>query len=260
HAPSKTHPETLYKLQSCVSQATNSRQPADYQTAFALPNTTGKNLVCGKFYFCSGVLADGHRGAYARVLADCHLNIMRRAKFNHRPRVRSKDHQELIENALQGLGLERPVWSWCGVTIWAGAWRQHATSRNNPQRPGVILFFCVCTRPSQGHGRGEFNHTDRREKRMKTWTLKFYRRGTPGPCGLPPCSRPTVEVLADGHQGLGRGQASTNRKTLAPHWVENRDNISNQFAPGKPQPSIHSRTPVPMSPSRGPHSVWRTCP
>ncbi|MDB6067169.1 MAG: hypothetical protein JWR26_3377, partial [Pedosphaera sp.] len=42
HAPSKTHPETLYKLQSCVSQATNSRQPADYQTAFALPNTTEK--------------------------------------------------------------------------------------------------------------------------------------------------------------------------------------------------------------------------
>src|ERR1700692_4109680 len=38
----------------------------------------------------------------------------------------------------------------CPVSIWAGAWKQHATSRIISRPLGVILFFlCLCRRPLQ---------------------------------------------------------------------------------------------------------------
>jgi hypothetical protein len=73
------------------------------------------------------------------------------------------------------------------------------------------------------------------------WSLRTATMRT-GACGRPP-----------------RAGARAGSNSLAPHPVENRNNISNQFASGKPRHSFcgpNTRALVALS--HKPHSIWRT--
>ncbi|MDB6068479.1 MAG: hypothetical protein JWR26_4687 [Pedosphaera sp.] len=130
---------------------------------------------------------------------------------------------------LQGV----PPWECrCPATIWAGEWRQHAITRNHPQSPGVILFFCVCTRPlwegnededmdSYRLSEGVGTPGARRRSEAMAWRFadgKEYQQS--GGCvarlalGL---SCTSGEVLAHGHHGLLRPRRAPSAAKVLAH-------------------------------------------